>query len=97
MSKEILGSDITSLDKAQKPKFSVGDTCHIEGGEGVKEVVVNRDQDANCYYLIDLGDEYIIPALEYQMFHSKNDCIDQQVLYLQKRIENLNSQRISKH
>lgn len=75
--------------------FSVGDTCFIMGYEGAKEVLVDRGLDSDGYYLVELDDEQIIPALGTQMYHNINDCIDNQVLLLQKKIESLNSQRVN--
>ena len=74
--------------------FSVGDPCFIVGNGGVKEVLVDRGQDSDGYYLVELDDEQIIPALGTQMYVNINDCIDNQVSKLQKQIESLNSQRV---
>jgi hypothetical protein len=74
--------------------FLVGNKCFIVGHGGVKEVTVDREQDAYGYCLVELNDGQVIPALATQMYLSINDCIDVQVLMLQKQIECFNAQRL---
>jgi hypothetical protein len=74
--------------------FLVGNKCFIVGHGGVKEVIVDREQDADGYCLVELNDGQIISALATQMYPSINDCIDDQVLMLENQIEFFNAQRL---